>query len=65
VQKPGALTTYDRFIYNYHKLFKNNQLIPAKDGQFGLAKGGQSHWLFHLAKDDLTPETLKLSKNDN
>jgi len=31
--------------------FNNKHLIPAKDGQFTLAKGGQSHWLFQLIAD--------------
>jgi hypothetical protein len=47
LQKPDRLTTSGRFRYNYHKLFKNNHLIPAKGGQLTPAEGGQCHWLFY------------------
>jgi hypothetical protein len=47
LQKPDTLTTSGRINCNYHKYFSNMHLIPAKDGQFTPAWGGQGHWLFH------------------
>jgi hypothetical protein len=49
LQKPDTLTTSGRFNCINHKLFKNKHLIPAMNGQFTLAKGGQGHWLMHAA----------------
>jgi hypothetical protein len=51
LQKPDTLTTSGRINCNYHKYFSNMHLIPAKDGQFTPAWGGQGHWLFQYKQE--------------
>jgi Domain of unknown function (DUF3387) len=53
LQKPDTFTTSNRFNCNYHKYFSNKHLIPAKDGKFTPAWGGQGHWLFQILTETI------------
>jgi hypothetical protein len=48
LEKPGVLTTSGRSKLNYHRWFINKHIIPAGDGQFTPAQGGQGHWYFQI-----------------